>query len=183
MRSSVEQVGARRARPTWGSWIALMSLVLVGALFVGNNLAPYLGLPHSGPMTMYSGLSPRADNHFFMPSLPVGESGVYVTVLETGGPALDTSPGRTFRGIGDYARRRGFALSMNLVRYHAHRACLASATPQLRLSLQRDDRQRVEHDNICADPAALRYILLPGHPDCDRCDSFREFHRRGSARQ
>ena len=183
MRSSVEQVSGPRARPTSGSWFAVVSLVLVGALFVGNNLAPYLWLPHSGPMIMYSGLSPRADNHFFMPMLPVGESGVYVTVLEAGGPTLDTPPGRTLRAVGDYAQRRGFSLSMNLVRYHANRACAASAQPQLRLSLRRLDRQRVEYANICAEPAALRYVLLPGYPDCDRCDFFRELHRRGSVRR
>jgi hypothetical protein len=180
---SVNQSSTDRTPPSSGSWFALTTLLLVGALFAGNNLAPYFWLPSSGPMTMFAALTPRADNHLFMPLLPLGDSGVYVAVEGIGGSALDSPPGRTLRGLGAYAQARGFLLSLNLIRYQASLACATSANAQLQLSLRRQDGGRIEYENICVNPRELRSLLVPGLPDCNGCDYFRRFHREGQSAQ
>ena len=186
MRSPLARVNGHRTRPapSAGSWFALATIVLAGSLFVLNNLGPYLGLPYSGAMTMFSGLAQGAANHFFMPHIPLGDGGTFVTVVRVDGPAAETRPGRMFKALGDSARQRGQVLTLNVIRYHSSRACAAAERPELQLHLRTTDGRAIEYANVCEEPRELQYSMLPGVPTCGSgCDNFRHFARSDEFRR
>lgn len=167
LSSAAARVTATRGRPPlWNVCFAIAVLAFVNGAFVVNNLSPYFGLTYAGAITMFSGISATADNHFFMPKLPIAESDTYVAIsrLDTG--SLDTLPARQFQAFAAWTNRERRLVNLNFLRYHAARICQSAPNATLQLSLRTEAGQRLEFDNACAEPKMLGYTVLSKYPEC-----------------
>jgi hypothetical protein len=142
-------------------------VLLINGAFALNNLAPYLGLPYDGAMTMFSRLTAVADNHLFMPKIALSDADTYVTMVAVSPGDPHTSAARELDAFADRAKRQRALVSLNFVRYHASRICRSSPDATLRLSLLTRDGEPIQADNACAEPSMLRYAILSGYPECD----------------
>lgn len=158
---------AGRGRSRNGARCAFVIVLLINGAFVLNNLAPYLGLPYDGAMTMFSRLTAVADNHLFMPKIAVADADAYVKIVAVGPGNPHASAAREFEAFADRAKRQRALVSLNFVRYHASRICRSSPDATLSLSLLTTEGEPIEPDNVCAEPSMLRYAILSGYPECD----------------
>ena len=153
-------------RPPFGTWLALAAVLLVNGAFVLNNLAPYLGLNYAGAMTMYSGLAPSGDNHFFMPKAPLSDAASYVWIVRFAATDLRTPEARQFEAFTAWTRQRQRPVSLNFVRYHASLVCRSAPDALVALTLLTESQQQLAYSNVCAEPSMLRYSVLSKYPAC-----------------
>jgi hypothetical protein len=172
-------LNARFRRQSPGSWFARATVLLAIGMFILNNLAPYFALDYFGPMTMFSGLTFHADNHFLMPKIPLSDADVVVGVVRLAGRNVDTPSGQVFKSVIDWAEEERKLLNLNIVRYHASRTCATGPEPDLRLTLRTQDGRRRDYRNVCAEPSMLRYALLTSQLPCDNCEYFRRMFTSG----
>jgi hypothetical protein len=154
-------------RPRLGTLVAPATVLLVSGAFVLNNLAPYLGLNYAGAMTMYSGLAPAGDNHFFMPKIPLSDADNYVRIVRVAAPNVPTAAARQFEAFGAWARQRQRPVSLNFVRYHASRICRSAPDARVELTLLTPEQERLSFQDVCAEPSMLRYAVLSKYPACE----------------
>ena len=160
-----------------GARFALTTVVLVNAAFVLNNLAPYFGLPHVGALTMFSGLTETADNHFFMPKVPLGDADRFVTVVRARADGAAPVVADQFRAFTAWASGR--QVNFDLVRYQVSRVCASANAASLELTLQWQPGRRTTIEDACAEPTMRRYALLSGLADCiEPCRPIRDLARR-----
>ena len=153
-------------RPPFGTWLALTAVLLVNGAFVLNNLAPYLGLNYAGAMTMYSGLAPSGDNHYFMPKIPLSDAASYVRIVRFSAADLQTPEARQFEAFTAWTRQRQRPVSLNFVRYHASRVCQSAPDARVGLTLLTQSQEELAYPNVCAEPSMLRYSVLSKYPAC-----------------
>lgn len=157
---------AERAGPSLGDRFALATVLLIGAAFVLNNLAPYLGLNYAGAMTMFSGITVTADNHLFIPKVALGGEGAYVSITDRKAQNLTRPMTETIDRLLRSGNERP-QVSINVLRYHLSRACASSPGASLSLTLVTEAGQRREHENVCAEPSMLRYDVLTSRRPCN----------------
>ncbi len=168
---------ASRLRAPIGGWFAVGVVLLVNAVFVLNNLAPYLGLNYAGAMSMYSGLAETGDNHLLMPKAPIDGAFDYVSVVQ-----VDATRDR---GVAEVRLFEQLAtpdeppplVNLNAVRYHVRRACASEPRLRLRLKLQTQAGQQINIDNTCADPTMHRYAPVTSYAPCGNRTCRRAFER------
>ena len=153
---------------SFGTWFAIAALLLVNGAFVVNNLAPYLGLNYAGAMTMYSGLVGGGDNHLFMSKLSLSDAYAYVSVVRVSarGRARETPALELFEDLTTPDGQPRPLVQLDLVRYHASRACASAPSSSLALTLLTETGRRLELENVCAEPSMLRYAVLSSYPRC-----------------
>jgi hypothetical protein len=167
-------------RPTRGWHLyALATVLLVNALFVLNNLAPYFALHHAGAMTMYSGLSASANNHWFMPSFPLADGATYVTVARFDRRNGETRAAKELEAFVRWTRQTRRVVHLNFVRYQLSRVCGADADAEIQLAYVAEDGHRQAFENVCAEPGMLHYALLSGYTECK--PGCRDFLQRWAA--
>jgi hypothetical protein len=149
-----------------GDWFAQATLLLVSAVFVLNNLAPYLGLHWAGAMTMFSGLAPTGDNHFFMPKVSLSDADDYVSITQLELRTVRTRQADNFKTFVAWAKDERRRLHLNLVRYQISRVCQSAPGVSMQLTLQSEDGHEMSSDNACAEPAMLQYSLITEYPEC-----------------
>ena len=163
-----------------GTLVALGTVLVVNAAFAFNNLAPYLGLNHVGAMTMFSGLTETADNHFVMPKVALGDADTYVAILRARPRGSTPAATDQFEAFADWAG--GELVSLDLLRYQVSRVCASEHAARLELAFRTQAGRRLGFEDACAEPTMQRYALLSGVADCiATCPSIREL-ARGSAR-
>jgi hypothetical protein len=162
-----------QSRRGYGTWFAVATLVLVLGVFTLNNVAPYLGLHHAGALTMYSGLSNIADNHFFMPKLSLSDADTYASITRFDPGKANTPAVTWFQEFATWSRQRRRLVHLNFVRYHASRICQSAPNANVGLELVTRSGRRLSHRNVCAHPEMLQYALLSGYAECEPdCHSF-----------
>jgi hypothetical protein len=149
-----------------GDWFARVTLLLVSAAFVLNNLAPYLGLHWAGAMTMFSGLAPSGDNHFFMPKLSLSDADDYVSITQLDLGNVSTRQADNFKTFVTWAKEERRRLHLNLVHYQISRVCQSAPGVSMQLTLQSEDGREISFDNVCAEPAMQQYSLISEYPEC-----------------
>jgi hypothetical protein len=158
------KVDVKQPVRSFGTWIALSVVVSVNALFALNNVAPYLGLPNVGAMTMFSGLNETATNHFLMPKIPLGDADRYVLIVRARPADIDPLQAEQFRAFTRWAS--GDFVSLNLVRYQSSRVCLSSPRASLELTIRTESRRQLIFEDVCSEPSMLQAALLTGGADC-----------------
>lgn len=161
------QWGAGRAIA--GPALAAATVLVVGAVFVFANLAPFLGLPSAGAMFMYSGMNAERSNHLFMPRLRIGDFYSYATIVEFEADGTDTPAVNEFRAFAaSVAEQKPPAdVLLNLVRYQMSRVCRSGPGGPVRLRLRTIDGRVLEFEDVCSEPAMLRYWALPTGSRCN----------------
>lgn len=163
--------------PSLGARFALATVLFVNAAFVFNNLAPYLGLHHVGALTMFSGLNETADNHFFMPKVPLGDADTFVTIVRARADGAAPTTAEQFRAFAAWASGR--QVNLDLLRYQVNRVCSSADAASLELTLQPRAGGRVAFEDACAEPTLRRHALLSGLADCiEPCRPIRDLARR-----
>jgi hypothetical protein len=152
-----------------GPALAAGVVLLVSAAFVYANMAPFLGLPSAGAMFMYSGINAERSNHFFMPRLHVGDSYSYATIVAFEADGTPTPAVKEFRAFAAAlaAQERPAGVLLNLVRYQMSRVCRSGPPGPVRLRLRTTDGRALEFENVCAEPAMLRYWAFPIGSRCN----------------
>jgi hypothetical protein len=130
-------------------------------------------------MTMFSGLTYRADNHFLVPKISLSDADVTFDVVRLAGRNVDTPSGQVFKAVVDFAEEERKLLNINIVRYHASRTCASGPNPDLRLTIRTEDGRRRDYRNVCAEPSMTRYVLLTSQLPCDNCEYFRRMFTSG----
>ena len=165
-----------RLVPSFGTCLAMLVVLCAAGLYVYNNLAPYLALPYSGAMTMFSGLKLPPTNHLFMPYVELTDRDVYVSIVRIRSGGLETPAIRTFRALAAWSAEKEYLLNLDLVRYHANRACGSAPEAEIGLTLALKGGGRQSFENVCAEPSMLHYNLFSSHakclPDCPSLHSF-----------
>jgi hypothetical protein len=175
---SGERGGAGRA--ITGRALAAATVLVVGAGFLYTNVAPFLGLPSAGAMSMYSGINAERSNHFLMPRLRIGDSYSYATIVEFEADGTETPAVKEFRAFAASlaAQKRPVEVLLNLVRYQMSRVCGSGSAGPVRLRLRTIDGRALEFEDVCAEPAMLRYSALPIGSRCNpECPAVEEWAR------
>jgi hypothetical protein len=153
-----------RSRPSRGRLFACAAVLLVNGLFVLNNLAPYLGLPNVGAMTMFSRLTDGS--HFILPKVTLSDTGSYVSAVRVAMRGPDTAETRELQAFADWAGRHGSRINLNFLRYHVDRMCRSVPDGSVSLRLL-DEAGRVRSfDNVCTEPTMRNYAVLARFAEC-----------------
>ena len=163
-RSPLQDV--MRARPSSGAVFAVMVVVLVNAVFVVNNLAPYLGLHYAGAMTMFSNQAAIDGRHFFMPKLALSDAGVYVAIQRFEPRNVESPAAREFGAFAAWTGSTRRVVNLDFVRYHASRVCGSAPDASIELSLRTEAGAQMDYENVCAERSMLRYAPLTSMSDC-----------------
>lgn len=154
------------ARPNFGAVFALTIVVLVNAVFVVNNLAPYLGLHYAGAMTMFSNQAAINGRHFFMPKLALSDAGVYVQIQRFEPRNVESPAASELGAFATWTGSTRRVVNLNFVRYHVSRVCESAPDARVGLTLRTEAGAQMDFENVCAEPSMLRYSPLTSMSEC-----------------
>ncbi len=149
----------------------LAAIVTLDLAYVLNCLAPYVGLKYEFAQAMFSMLNFRADNHLFIPAVPLFSVGRFVNVSSAEATGRAEPAARKFTEFVHWADTNGRAVHVNFLRYQLDRICTAAPGNEIRLTLRERGGERV-YENACAEPT-LRGHSRPGgmyepcEPECN----------------
>jgi hypothetical protein len=152
-------------RPT--ARFLLGAIVTLDLLYVVNCIAPYIGLKYEFAQAMFSMLTFRADNHLFIPAVPLFDVGRFVHVSSAEATGRAEPVARKFTEFVRWADTNGRSVHINFLRYQMDRICGAAPGDRIRLKLREGGVERV-YDNACDEPS-LRGHYRPGglYEPCD----------------
>jgi hypothetical protein len=152
--------------------LAAVVVLLVVSAFAWINVADLIGLPSAGGLFMFSGLSADRSNHLVVPRLGTRAGSPYVSIVRFDPQDVTTREAQDFAAFSRWLSRPGQErrVSLNFLRYHLARICRSAPGARVRLELRATAVHTRAFDDVCREPAMLRYwtVLTPApcHPRC-----------------
>jgi hypothetical protein len=121
---------------------------------------------------MFSGLSADSSNHLIMPRLGTRAWSHYVSIVRFDPQDVTTREAKDFAAFSRWLSGSGrqHRVSLNFLRYHLARICRSAPGARVRLELGTSAVHTRAFENVCSEPAMLRYwtVLTPApcHPRC-----------------